>query len=84
MASTLRMRTAVSPVAAMDSCIVLIRTRQHGLAPGERTVLKFPANSYHMYTVGLAFALTSAVNSGIDDRNLSETSHLGLCHADES
>ena len=52
----------------MDSCIVLIRTQQHGLASGERTVLKFPANSYHMYTVELAFALTSAVNSGVDDR----------------
>ena len=28
-----------SVVAAMDSCFVLIRTHQHGIAPGERSHL---------------------------------------------
>ena len=42
MASTLRMRTTISTpvVAAMDSCIVLIRTHQDGIAIGEMSHIR--------------------------------------------
>ena len=42
MASTLRMRTIISTpvVAAIDSCFVLIRTHQHGIATGEMSHIR--------------------------------------------
>ena len=41
MASTLRMRTAISPaLATMDNCFLIIRTHQHGIAPGKRSHLR--------------------------------------------